>query len=51
MDAELVSSHKLRGKYILIVEDDALMLPLLAKRISEYGIHVSQAQSGTKALI
>jgi DNA-binding response OmpR family regulator len=52
MDAELVSAsiQKLQGKHILIVEDDALLLRLLAQRFTGYGIRVSQALSGTKAL-
>jgi chemosensory pili system protein ChpA (sensor histidine kinase/response regulator) len=52
MDAELVSAsiQKLQGKHILIVEDDAPLLRLLARRFTGYGIHVSLAPSGTKAL-
>ena len=44
------SIQKLQGKHILIVEDDAPLLRLLARRFTGYGIRVSQASSGTKAL-
>jgi DNA-binding response OmpR family regulator len=41
---------KLQGKHLLIVEDYAIFLNLLAGCLTEYGIRVSYAQSGNKAL-
>jgi chemosensory pili system protein ChpA (sensor histidine kinase/response regulator) len=43
-------TKKLQGKHILIVDDDALFLHVLTDLITEYGIRVSYAQSGNKAL-
>ena len=51
MNSALLSSiEKLRGKHILIVEDNALLLHILTERITEYGIRVSYAQLGNEAL-
>ena len=43
-------TKKLQGKHILILDDDALFLHVLTDLITEYGIRVSYAQSGNKAL-
>jgi CheY-like chemotaxis protein len=51
MPEALASSiKKLQGKHILIVDDDALFLHVLTELITEYGIRVSYAQSGNRAL-
>ena len=52
MDAELASAFtKLQGKHILIVDDNVLFLRLLTKRFAGHEIHVSQAQSGSNAVV
>jgi DNA-binding response OmpR family regulator len=39
-----------KGKHILIVEDDSHLADILARLAQRYGIRVSHAESGTKAL-
>ena len=44
------SNAILKGKHILIVEDYSYLADILARLAQRYGIRVSHAESGTKAL-
>ena len=44
------SNAILKGKHLLIVEDDSHLAGILARLAQRYGIRVSHAESGTKAL-
>jgi CheY-like chemotaxis protein len=44
------SNAKLKGKHVLIVEDDRDLRGVLARLVRHYGIRVTHAESGTKAL-
>jgi PAS domain S-box-containing protein len=49
-DAERVSGHALQGMRILAVEDDAAMLEVLVRVLTEYGANVTSAPSAAAAL-
>src|SRR5690606_2693050 len=48
--AEALAGSSLRGRHVLLVEDDALNREVASEQLSALGVRVSTAQSGREAL-